>query len=345
MNFEQKESHNNSENSNGRNNKNIIHSNNYTLGSSFRNMQQIENKEEGKGHINAKTNYINEIFEDTLEKKDYQEEELSISNKSSLFNNYPNILSECRNPFGENLNSPSDELFSLLFNNRGNVEDYKEKPTNTVTNEEILIRDDLLSKNKKSINKFKIIIPTKKGRKKKSDSRKGEHDKFNDDNIRRKIKHLVLKNIWDFINIKIKKLYNNNIGRHLNKKNFLIPKGNQKSDASITFNQIFLKKTLSEILSVPISTKYTNFSLDYNEKLVNKLKNEEDEEKKIYFNSFFNLTFLQCLRHYIKIDFVQELNGMKCFDDEKIDDEEYKNELKYCLINYESIMLKKRPRK
>ena len=37
----------------------------------------------------------------------------------------------------------------------------------------------------------------------------GSHTKFSDDNIRRKCKHLVLKNVFDFTNNKIKSIYSN----------------------------------------------------------------------------------------------------------------------------------------
>ena len=38
------------------------------------------------------------------------------------------------------------------------------------------------------------------------------HDKFTPDNLRKKIKNLVLKNLLEFINNKIKSMYNSNIG-------------------------------------------------------------------------------------------------------------------------------------
>ncbi len=38
------------------------------------------------------------------------------------------------------------------------------------------------------------------------------HDKFTPDNLRKKVKNLVLKNLLEFINNKIKSMYNSNIG-------------------------------------------------------------------------------------------------------------------------------------
>ena len=45
-----------------------------------------------------------------------------------------------------------------------------------------------------------------------------EDNKFNFSNILRTIKHFIIKSILDFINNKIKELYNNNIGNGIFKK-------------------------------------------------------------------------------------------------------------------------------
>ena len=127
---------------------------------------------------------------------------------------------------------------------------------------------------------------------------------------------------------------------------------NQKSNASIQFNQEFLNKTFAEIFSDNISGRYTNYPQDHNKKLIESLLNEKDEDKKAYFQKIFGLTFTDCLKHFRGEAYFYELEGLKCFNDikkeflEKYDDGEYyyKN-LEYYINNYENIIYNKRSKK
>ena len=206
--------------------------------------------------------------------------------------------------------------------------------------------------------KFEEITNSKKkcGRKRNRTNSTGdkiEHNKFSDDNIRRKCKHLVLKNLLDFLNEIIKNIYNGNIGQGIFKKELQTLNQSQKSDARINFNKDFITKNLGEIFSDTISGRYTNFSPNHNKILIEKLKNENDENKKIYFNKIFNITFLQCLKHFRGELFINELNGLKTFNQIKDDilkkypddGEEYIEILDYYLQNYEEIINNKKARK
>ena len=178
---------------------------------------------------------------------------------------------------------------------------------------------------------------------------KTEHNKFSDDNVRRKCKHLVLQNVMNFINKKIDELYENK-GYGMNIKKLLIINQKQISNATIQFNKIFLNKTLSEIFSVDISTRYTNYRKEHNKILISKLINDTDEYKKNYFNKIFNLTFVDCLRHFNGVAFIPELSGMTLFSqiNMKIDNEKdkgYYDVLNYYIHNYEKIMERKRNKK
>ena len=55
----------------------------------------------------------------------------------------------------------------------------------------------------------------KPGRKKKRDNAKSEHNKFSDDIPRRKVKCIILKKLLKFINDKIYKMSNGNIGHNI----------------------------------------------------------------------------------------------------------------------------------
>jgi hypothetical protein len=211
------------------------------------------------------------------------------------------------------------------------------------------------SKPKKTKKKEKRVKKEKKkcGRIAMRDSdKKTEHNKYSDDNLRRKCKHLVLKYILKFINYQILIVYNGNIGNGIFKKQLQTLNQSQKSDATINFNKMFLNKTLAEIFSENISGRFTNFPPNHNKLLIEKLMNENDEEKRIYFNNIFSLTFIQCLKHFtgeIKIDL---LDGLKCFEDIKNDimdnyeDDglDYYNTLKYYLNNFEVIINNKKAR-
>ena len=185
------------------------------------------------------------------------------------------------------------------------------------------------------------------GRKKKGDITKGGHNKFSDDNLRRKCKHLVLKSFVDFINEKIEILYEGKIGNNIFKKKFLTFNKTQKAESSISYNKKFLIKTLKEICSDTISSRFTTYSIDHNKNLIEVLLNEEDKEKREYFQKVFNKTFLDCLKHYRGSIFIEVFKGMKLFKDikeEYKDDKEYLDIITYHLNNYEIIINKKKPR-
>ena len=202
----------------------------------------------------------------------------------------------------------------------------------------------------KSKKYFKINHKEKNllGRKKKLEHIKGKHNKFSDDNLRRKVKHLVIRSVMNYINEKIEFLYNGKIGNNIYIKKFLTLNKMQKSNATVDYNKNFLNKKIGYILSDNISTKYKIHKEDHNKSLVNYLINEKDINKKLFFNNFFNLTFLQCLKHYSGEKPIKELEGAKCFNDDKKtleEDEDYIPNLEDYIKNYEEKIMNKNSRK
>ena len=186
------------------------------------------------------------------------------------------------------------------------------------------------------------ILKKKRGRVKKGES-KIIHNKYSDDNLRRKCKHLVLHNVMKFINDKIEEIYGNK-GYGITMKKLLIINQKQISNATINFNKDFLNKKLSEIFSVNISTRYTNFRPEHNKNLISKLINDEDEIKSNYFKILFDLTFVECLRHFNGSTNIPILNGMTLFSQLNIEneiDEDYSSILSYYINKYEKIMERK----
>ena len=179
-------------------------------------------------------------------------------------------------------------------------------------------------------------------------TKKVKHDKYSDDNLRKKCKHLVLDSLMEFINKTIHNIYGGNIGNNVYRKELLTLNKSQKSNSNIIYNRIFANKKISDILSDNISTRYTNFPPQHNKVLIERLRNDEDENKRIYFNKLFNLTFKECIEHFIEKQFIEELEGMKCFEFIKEslgEDEEYIKIINYYLENFENIINNKNPRK
>ena len=192
------------------------------------------------------------------------------------------------------------------------------------------------------------LLKKKRGRAKKGKN-EDVHNKYSDDNMRRKCKHVTLENIMNFINDKIKEKYEGKIGKGILTKKLLIINQNQTTNATILFNKNFLNKTVENIFSEKISTRYTNYPPEHNRYVISSLINDNNnEERKKYFTNLFNLTFIECLKHFRGSLAISELEGLTPF--EQIDlkskvEPEYWEALKYYIDNYETITNNKRERK
>ena len=279
------------------------------------------------------------------------------NNNSSLNNNYN---------YSQLLNNEiksEKELYNLNDQSKHVFSDWKnfdlDLPSSNISNNNInkiipslIIKDNNTSSQKinRKIQKYKNELnPHKKptGRIKKKDKKDGKHNKFSDDNVRKKIKHIIIRNVMKFLNMKIKKLFKGNIGNNIFKKELLTLNKTPKFESTVEYNKKLLTKTLKELFSEKISTRFTNYSEDFNKNLIEKLINEEDQEKRDYFQKLFNLTFLDCLHHFNRVKDIKELEGMDCIDDtleEFNNDKEYKETLQYNIKNYETILNKKRSR-
>ena len=194
-----------------------------------------------------------------------------------------------------------------------------------------------------------IIIEEDKnelGRKRKRPSVNGKiHDKFADDNLRRKIKHLVLESLFIFINKKIKEIYKNNIIKGNFEIQLLKINKKQKSEAKIEHDRAFLKKSLGDIFAVNITEKYRKYPLNQNKQIINFLKNDEKFGNPEYFRNLFNLSFLKCLKHYRGDETILELEGLegiKIVKDKFKEDKDYLKNLEYYIMNFETIINNKK---
>ena len=179
------------------------------------------------------------------------------------------------------------------------------------------------------------------GRKRNTDN------KCSDDNLRRKVKGLILDYLLEFINEKIRNLYNNNIGKGICILQFQKLNKKKLSSTNVKYNQEFLHTTLEEIFS-ETSDGISSFLKNHNSNLIKSLKNEIDDNKRNYFQNFFNLTFLQSVNHINGTEFHQELFGMKNLSDildQYSNDRNYMKSLEFYFNNYELIINSKKCRR
>ena len=218
------------------------------------------------------------------------------------------------------------------------LSDQRTKPSININ---INIQDDNLNNVQNEICEF-LTIGKKRGR-----NSSGEHNKFSDDNLRRKVKHIVLSETMKFINNKISEYYEGNIGNGIFRKELLTINQKQKANAKVQFNQEFLNKILGDIFSEDISTRFTIYPLNHNRQVITDLKKETDDNKRIYFNNLFNISFLECLKHFrgdIVIDELIGLSGMQNVEETFKEDYEYLETLKSYIMNYEDITNRKKKR-
>ena len=204
------------------------------------------------------------------------------------------------------------------------------------------------NQNNNSLGKVKnMVIEIEKKETKKANTEK-KHTKYDDDNMRRKCKHLVLDSVFNHINNMIRKLYNNNIGQGILSKQLRTLNKTQKSEGNIKFNKEFLYKNIGEIFSDKISGRITNSPPNINKCIIQSLLNEKDRAKNIYFNKLFSLTFFECLEHFRGTKYFPELDGMDNLKkklDEYQNDPDYASNIEYYINTYEIILNNKKSRK
>ena len=182
---------------------------------------------------------------------------------------------------------------------------------------------------------------------------KNLYNKIIELNLFRKCKTILINKLLKFINNKIKEIYSNNID---NRTRLFILNKNLVESTRLDFNLMLLQKSLLEIFSENNINRIIIYHLDpnWNKRLIEKLLNEKDDDKRKYFENLFNLTFLDYLDHFTTKRVIEELQGLKTFldikNDEnelkrlKLDDKEYLNSFEDFLNNYEEKLLNRKRR-
>ena len=172
--------------------------------------------------------------------------------------------------------------------------------------------------------------------------------KLSNSNMIRKCKNLILSYSLEYINLQIKNIYNGDIGEGVNRKKLLDIGQEQKADNTINSIRLFFNKTLKEIFSADISSKYTSVLRNNNKILISKMLNEKDEDKKNKFIKLFNYTFSDCLHKFLGHEKDDKLEGFPIFDDVRTqlnEEEAYLDKIKYFMENFEEIIKNSNPRK
>ena len=281
----------------------------------FENEERTNLFDEGEHYPDNDNNYLNENNDNN-----------NINNEASN-----NVLNNNSNHDNINKNNNKNNNINNQLELEGKTKETTNIERTNNTQKEVPDQDKLLNKKREN-----------------PDSNSGKNSRYSNDNTIRKIKHLILDSLLKFINEKIRKIYNNNIGFGVFQKKLLTLNQSQKVDATISFNKQFMKKKIYEIFSDRISTRYTSFPGDFNKTLINNLMNEEDPKKKVYFQKLFNLSFYDCLSHFRGTMYIKELDGLKLFSDylkEHNDDTDYNKQLEYYLSKFEEKIDNKRQRK
>ena len=303
--------------------------------------------------INEKDNIFSKLFfDEKKENNDKFDEIKNQKNKESLnLNKKENIIPKIKFEIKREKNGKEDENLNENISSKSIFEDRIDKNGK----ESVIIIDknykELIQSRIKKNLLSKRPFKEKKvlGRKKKENEGLGEHNKFSDDNIIRKIKHVILDNVMKFINKKIHIIYSYQNEKEKKERELFKLKQNSKISSRINYNKEFLNKKLVEIFSGDISSKYSRFPTNHNKELIKSLINENDEKKKILFNKIFNLSFVDCLNHFRGSKKIVELEGVSNLDNylkskKNNFNEEYSNLFKYFVNNYEKVIMEKKSR-
>ena len=281
---------------------------------------------------------------------------------SKLNDNLYNFKQQINNIYPENENDENINEFSNLF-----LESYKQYDESSIQGDTYINKIYFFTKkNDEFFNKINKIKDTKqtnelskedlknihshikkaKGRKLKNSKDQGFHNKFSFDNIIRKIKAISMQSFFNFFNNKIKEIYKDSEVKSL----WGLKKLNQSqiANSNIEYNRLFFEKSLKDIFSDNITTKWKTEERDHNKKLIEKLSNEENKEKKIIFEKILNYKFIDIVKYLRgEREGLDELKGLD-FDEymwKKIKrDENYLKDFKYNMENIEKLIQNKKPR-
>ena len=283
------------------------------------------NDEFSNNSINSVYSFDNQTDKEEFDLNDYslnKEIEVDVMTDYSLFFYETgltpnNILTPIYHTFTDNINK-------INLPSINNIEDEKNEKDECI----------LTQKKRKPVDKNKV---KKCGRKTKESNESGYHNKYSDDNITRKVKSKTIKKMI---------IYLNNITNNKEHK-LLFLSSEQVKNSTVDYNKKLLNKTMKEILSSKQSGKYIHYDPQHNTNIIEILLKEEDEDKRILYESLFSLTFLDLIKHLRGDNFISALSGIGSLDDMILDlkeEDEYKQIFKDYFLNFETKINEKKGR-
>ena len=240
----------------------------------------------------------------------------------------------------------TDDIFNS--NKNDHIKDIKPKESNI--NFKSNLRTDFDSQKVLIFNITKEKKKIKFGRRRKHNMG-GKHNKFSKDNIARKIKSKLFECILYLLNDSIRKEINENKQNKLICSKYLF-KLDQKVIKDINTNKMkkLLKTKLKDIFYLnKVSSKYINYGLDYNKKIIQNIYKYKTQQKTI---SILEKTFYECLEHFRGSKYYEELDGIEKDYINTIDEfrengesEKYIDDFKYLVNTFETFFEEKMPKK
>ena len=288
-------------------------------------------------------------------------------NNDSLYKNEEMILNNLNNEIEYNFSISNDcnkdfeqlEIFNEIkkvFSFNDYILEYKD------TNDEdhyLIDKNKIKDLNKNNNAKINETFPqnnnlnimvklTKRGRKLKNSNEERNHNKKTFDNLLRRIKHCLLKGLKVLINKKIKDVFQND--EKLSFLKILTLDQKQSNNSRVEFNRLFIHKSIKDIFSGKLTTKYKRKDLEKNnEESIKTLLSVKDIEKRNIFENIFNLEFIDVVNFIVgkRNDLVQlnELRLTEKFLKDILIDEEYSKIIFYTMENMEEILKNKKSRK
>lgn len=270
-------------------------------------------------------NYLGEnedySIEQSISKFDYGQKDLTF-----------NLTFENSFLFNHDAIDINEDINDNIIDKRYFIGQKANSETEKIYNQNNIKKNNIISSTKnKDINNIILEIKLYEKQMTKLEN-KNEHNKYTFDNILRKIKNLVLNSTLIFINKKILEKYKNS------KLILYVMDHSKASNSNILFNRVFLNQTLKEIFSDNVSTKCKTQEIKHNKDIIQNLLNEEDDEKREYFEKILNYKFIDVVKYLRgEKEGLDELGGLEFYDVSWNKIQKDKNFYKYFLFNMANI--------
>lgn len=288
-------------------------------------------------------------------KKKEEENNSFTTNFTILF---PNIPFQLDNNFQDSLQNNSEleqkEFENFFFKDEFNINNISN--SFMIPNNSLVFQSEEEKRNfkKENENNVKFIVKKKifniekkkkLGRLKKYSNKMGKHDKSNIDNIIRKFKVFLTKNIFNYLNDS----FEINENRKLDKKVKVIKYIAARFTKSVkrNFNLDWLNSKVKDYFSNVVSSRFFTLDNQYNKNLINKIYKKGKEKKAI---EILDKTINDFHQIYINDDKENKYVGFKTIKDdiqklrEKGETEEYIEKYKYVSKNIKKIFTDIHPR-